>query len=76
MESEYSSELGAQARFWNPTTTPSGRISNELEGETERKKKNAIHSGHLRFCLPPKGRASTLLGQKTGRQLFQWAEKK
>ena len=34
------------------------------EREKERKRKNAIYSGHLRFCLQPKGSARTPLGPK------------
>ena len=34
-------------------TTPSGRLSNE-PGEKERKRKNAIYSGHLRLCQQPR----------------------
>ena len=34
-------------------TTPSVRISNELE-ERKREKKNAIYSGHLRLCHQPR----------------------
>ena len=40
-----------------PTTTPSGRISNEPEEERKkerRKRKNALYSGQLRFCLQPR----------------------
>ena len=48
----------------NPTTIPSVRISNELEREKERREKNSIYSGHLRFCLQPKGSARTPLGPK------------
>ena len=39
-------------------TTPSGRISNELEREREERErereKNAIYSGHLRLCQQPR----------------------
>jgi hypothetical protein len=31
--------LGAHAKIQNPTTIPSGRLSNELEREKERKRK-------------------------------------
>jgi hypothetical protein len=39
--------LGAHAKFKNPKTTPSERISNEPEEERERRRrgKNAIYSG-------------------------------
>ena len=38
LESKYFCYLGAHAKLQNPTTTPSGRISNEPE-ERERRKK-------------------------------------
>ena len=38
------------------------RISNEPGRKRERKRKNAIYSGHLRLCLQPKGSARTPLG--------------
>ena len=53
--------LGAHAKFRNPTTTPSVRISNE-PGEKKERETNANYSGHLRFCLQPKGSARTPLG--------------
>ena len=53
----------AHAKLQNPTTTPSGRISNEPEEEREkeRREKNAIYSGHLRLCLQPMGSTHTPL---------------
>jgi hypothetical protein len=55
LEFLYFCYLGAHAKFRNPTTTPSVRISNEPE-EEERKKerKNAIYSGHVRLCQQPR----------------------
>jgi hypothetical protein len=47
--------LGAHAKFQNPTTIPSGRISNEPgERREEEREKNAIYSGHLRLCQQPR----------------------
>ena len=40
-------------------TTPSGRISNELERKREEREKNAIYSGHLRFCQQPRAAQRT-----------------
>ena len=33
------SELGARAKFWNPTTTPSGILCRKLEREREKRKR-------------------------------------
>jgi hypothetical protein len=47
--------LGAHAKKIIPMTTPSGRLSIELERKKrERKRKNAIYSGHLRLCQQPR----------------------
>ena len=34
----------------------------ERKKERKKREQNAIYSGHLRFCLQPKGSARTLLG--------------
>jgi hypothetical protein len=56
--------LGAHAKFQNPTTIPSGRISNE-PGEKERKRRrnNAIYSGHLCLCQQPRAAHALRLDQ-------------
>ena len=60
--------LGAHAKFQNPTTTPSGRISNEPEEERKRERrreKNAIYSGHLRLCQQPRAAHALRSDQNT-----------
>jgi hypothetical protein len=46
--------LGAHAKLQNPTTAPSGRISNEPGERKEEREENAIYSGHLRLCQQPR----------------------
>ena len=42
--------LGAHARFWNPMTTPSGRINNEPEEERKREKMPFIVATYVSAC--------------------------
>jgi hypothetical protein len=53
--------LGAHAKFQNPTTTPSERISNAPE---ERGEKNALYSGHIRLCQQPSAAQALRSDQK------------
>ena len=78
LESSYFCYLGAHAKFWNPTTTPSVRISNEPEEEERGKKEreeNSIYSGHLRLCQQPRA-AHALRSDQNSNLFFYWDNKK
>jgi hypothetical protein len=75
-EEKYEIRGQIYAKFQNPTTTPSVRISNEPEErrkKEEEREKNAIYSGHLRLCQQPRAAHALRSDQKkqAGAELCQ-----